>query len=326
MPYSLDRRTFLTAAGAASAAWLTTPLTPLAAKTAAKAGPVRFGVITDLHHGYAPDALGRLQAFIVDMKRAKPDFIIEMGDFCNRAGTGPDGTKLRAVWDQFAGPRYHVLGNHDFDLMLRPQVLQVWDMKAPYYSFDHGPFHFVVLDCNYIVDHGKAVPWKRGHGYGNLLPPEELAWLANDLAQTDKQTVIFSHQGLDERGVTNRREARKIIAAANAQAGFAKVVACFCGHYHLDGLNTIEGVHYLEVNSASYYYVGGRLGNDGSARAAYRDPLFALVTLDPAGTLSLQGRKSEFRHPTPQEKKVPGAESLTASILDRKVAFAATQL
>ena len=77
----------------------------------------------------------------------------------------------------------------------------------------------------------------------------------------------------------------------------------------------------MAVNSASYYYVGGHYGNDGSARATYRDPLFALVTLDTAGKITLAGRKSEFVHPTPREKNFPGAERITASITGRELTF-----
>ena len=142
-----------------------------------------------------------------------------------------------------------------------------------------------------------------------------MAWLREDLAKTERQTVIFSHQGLDDLGVSNRQEVRRVIAAANARAGFAKVIACICGHYHLDGASLIEGVHYLQINSASYYYVGGSYGNDGSARAAYRDPLFALATLDPAaGKLTIAGRKSEFRHPAPPKRSFPAPSALRPAL------------
>ena len=163
------RRDFLAASGAAAAAlWGGPLLRSHAAEAVRGAVPLRIGIITDLHQGYAPDALGRLQAFMAAMQRARPDFIIEMGDFCNRPADLKASREVHACWEQFAGPRYHVLGNHDFDCQPKQQVMAAWGMKKNYYSFDNGPFHFAVLDCNYIQKKGQIVPWERGHGYGNL--------------------------------------------------------------------------------------------------------------------------------------------------------------
>lgn len=63
----------------------------------------------------------------------------------------------------------------------------------------------------------------------------------------------------------------------------------------------IDGVHYFQMNSASYYYVGDGFGSD-SAKAMYADPLFALVIFDPAGKIIIEGRSSSFVPPTPAEK------------------------
>ena len=112
-----------------------------------------------------------------------------------------------------------------------------------------------------------------------------------------------------------RAEIRAVIAAANQRAN--KVVLCMHGHNHLDGATTLDGVHYLQINSASYLWVGEQYGR----MAPYADPLFAFMELDPAGSIRLTGRKSTFRNPTPAERGYPNPNTVTASITDRVLRF-----
>ena len=74
------------------------------------------------------------------------------------------------------------------------------------------------------------------------------------------------------------------------------------------------------MNSASYFYVGEGYGSDGS-KAMYEDSIFAFLTLDPSGKISIEGRNSQFVRPTPMEKGHPDAPRLSASISDRSVGF-----
>src|SRR5262245_57862241 len=74
---------------------------------------LKFAAITDLHHGLAPDALERLTAFIKEVQGRKDlAFVIQMGDFCySDAASKP----CLDLWNTLAGPKLHVLGNHDMD-------------------------------------------------------------------------------------------------------------------------------------------------------------------------------------------------------------------
>ena len=75
-------------------------------------GSWRMGVIADLHFGLAPDAMDRLQSFMNDVDQLKPDCILQLGDFNFGVGDAADCVR---EWEQFPGPRHHVLGNHDMD-------------------------------------------------------------------------------------------------------------------------------------------------------------------------------------------------------------------
>lgn len=328
----VSRRQFI--AGGAAALVMGAGLKLDAARETApdRGRPLRVGIIADVHHGLQPDAIKRLEHFIARMEQEKPDLIIQLGDFCY---SQPDSRPFLQVWEQFKGPRYHVLGNHDMDRTTKQETMDFLGMRAPHYSFDAGPFHFVVLDCNFILKDGEHLHYANRNYFierarRDRVHPEQFEWLRADLAATQRQTFIFSHQAFDENwsgwSVPNRLEVRAVIREANKLAlertGAPKVVACICGHHHIDEVSEIEGVRYMQMNSASYYWTGGKFGSEGP-RAVYSNPLHALVTLDPAGKIIVKGQTGEFNKPTPTDTGFPSAHHLTASIIDRVIPFKA---
>ena len=89
-------------------------LAPAALRVWAADAPaaVRFGLISDVRQDVMPDGVERLRAFVAAMQQAKVDFILQLGDFCQPGERNKD---FLSVWNAFAGPRWHVLGNHDMD-------------------------------------------------------------------------------------------------------------------------------------------------------------------------------------------------------------------
>jgi len=283
-----------------------------------------IGWITDVHHGYCKDAGTRLETFINTAIDRNPHFIIQGGDFCHPSN---EARPFIETWKRFKGQRYHVLGNHDMDKGSKKQIMDLWEMEKNYYSFDQGDFHFVVMDCNHIFSNGKYLDFANSNYYINaalrdLVDPEQIEWLRSDLQQSKKPCIIISHQSFDEvwtgNTVPNRLMVRKVIDEINAAEKTPKVIACFCGHHHLDHHMVLNKVHYFHINSASYYYVGDGFGSDGG-QAVYADPLFCFVTLDPRGEITIEGRRSHFLTPSPAEKGFTNADRLSASILNRKI-------
>lgn len=141
------------------------------------------------------------------MREAAPDaaFALCGGDVVLDANAIPI-ERASALYDLYleqAGrlgvPIHHALGNHDFfgrkaesgarpgdphwgRLLFREKLGQA----QTFYSFDHGGWHFVILDTNDFPPDGS---W---HG---LLDDAQCAWLADDLKATGPETpvVIVSH-------------------------------------------------------------------------------------------------------------------------------------
>ena len=255
---------------------------------------VRFGMVADVHHADLPTmpwsdgvfyrlARERLADAVGHFRFASLDFVIELGDFkdlARRQFPGPDGDdrdmektagylrEIEDVFRSYEGPRYHVLGNHDNDLLGKREFFSICpntgiDPARSYYSFVVRGVTFIVLDGNFNKD-GEAytgVPlnwcWEE-----SLIADEELDWLEEELRRAPGHVVVFVHQRLDAEARPNHR----ILNAGAVQrilARSGKVRAVFQGHDHLGGYSVADGI--------GYYTLRALVAGPGEADNAYAD-------------------------------------------------------
>lgn len=260
---AISRRRFLTITGTTAAGLLISR--QLFASGISKPH-LRIGMVSDIHYADADpsgirfyrEALTKMKEFIDTANREKVDFIIELGDFKdqdkvpNESNTLRYLTDIEAVFQQFNGPVYHVLGNHDMDSLSKEQFLShVVNTGIPptqsYFSFNKRGFHFVVLDAN-TTKEGKA------YDHGNyvwtdaFIPPAQVDWLKNDLKSNKLPAIVFVHHMLDEsleliHCPKNAGEIREILEQSE------KVICVFQGHVHKENYRLINKIHYYSVNA-----------------------------------------------------------------------------
>ncbi|GAA0877881.1 hypothetical protein GCM10009119_08490 [Algoriphagus jejuensis] len=282
---------------------------------AQKANVVTFGLCTDVHIPTMHDSEYRMTTFIDAMKKEKPDFIIELGDF---SIPKPEYQKAYDIWNSFPGEKHHVIGNHEMDGgTTLEKALAYREMESSYYSFDKNGFHFVVLDGNDKVDPSKK-------GYQQLIGSEQLAWLRQDLEKSQFPTILFSHQGLsiykthqETYGVENFEEVQALLQAHNSLHPDRKVIASFNGHTHTDYAENIGGIWYISTTSMAYHWLGEDYEHirysaevDKNYRwikftAPFKEPLFTTVTISSKGTIKIAGKKTEWVGPSPFELGFP---------------------
>jgi hypothetical protein len=280
---------------------------------------VRAAVVTDVHHGLAPDAQDRFDAFLAATKKRKNlDFALQMGDFCH---PGDASKAFVKGWRDLDLPQINVLGNHDMDRGTKRHIMDHWGMREPFASYDIGAFRFVVLDLNHYKRGGELDPYAYGNYFQagithNWADPDQLKWLERELKQGDKPTILISHQPIgftakDKPLPPEQQEIFDIVLSAKKANPSGAVVACLCGHMHVDRLEHVHGIPCLCINSASYFW--------GNGMQPYRDPLYAFIEFDPSGELRVMGRKSEFVKPPTVE-----AIGRSASISDYRLRLSRT--
>lgn len=299
--------------------------------------PVRFAIVSDLHAPDIPDGLERMQAVVEAANRENVDFLIQLGDFIRLDSAD---IPYRKVWDEFKGEKYHVLGNHDLDRYTKEEYVAGLNMPGRYYSFDKGDFHFIVLDGNNLYDGKEYRPYARANYYVDskmraFMDPEQMEWLKKDLAATDKRCIIFSHQSIDT-SMNNGSEVRSILEEENRRSGFQKVELAFSGHDHSNYTKEINGITYVQINSASYVWIEQPSMTEKrypqeinerysllSRSITYDKALYGIVTLTGEGA-EMKGTKGNFMPPTPKEVGLGdsiGVFPLVSSIEDVKVTF-----
>ena len=225
--------------------------------------PIRIGVITDLHGGLAVDAESRLASFLKAMQDIETDALVQLGDFAY------PNQKHQLYADKFNSAHentVHVSGNPEFDFNLtRDDCYKAWGIKSAYYVRDLGNLRLIVLDGN---ETGSATQ----KGYPSFIGNKQKEWLEIELKAADRPLLILSHQPLaGVHAVQNATEIQELLTQHQH-----KILLCINGHTHVDSLLQVDGVTYLHVNSASYYWVGGK-----TRMAYYKDPLFTTLTIDP---------------------------------------------
>jgi calcineurin-like phosphoesterase family protein len=246
---------------------------------------IRIGICTDLHQDLIKDGEQRLQSFITEMMQTKPDFIIQMGDFCVPKEKNKN---LMSIWNQFTGPKYHVIGNHDTDGgFTHDQVVDFWSAKGKYYSFDVNGYHFVVLNGNERPEEDTS------KGYPRSMNPAQIKWMKQDLEATNLPVIVFCHQGIDndQDGLKEGALIRLMFERINKKAGFNKIQFVFSGHHHEDYHNIYNGINYVQINSISYQFTHPVTGYDF---AHTKEPLWAVLTIYANGVAEIKGRKSEY--------------------------------
>lgn len=220
-----------------------------------------FALIADAHVGpekpyegvvrkLSRHSLDYLAELTDELQQHKLDFVVQLGDFIeDDDDISADRANFcagQAVLSRLQSPLLNVIGNHDQVNLSQAELCRLTARERLYYSQDIGGLHCVVLFSS-SVDHTDI-----------HIDSLQRQWLAADLAATSLPVVVFLHHPVDEQSllgnvwferypdycfVEERQEVRQILS------GSGKVLAVFTGHVHQNSHSTIDGVHYLTVQS-----------------------------------------------------------------------------
>ena len=310
---------------------------------------VKFAILADFHQSMFPDSDEKIKQFIEAVNNDKEiEFVVDLGDLCfpiAKKNAKPEDSK--AFIDRFNSafnvPVYHVLGNHECDYFSKKESLEFhgFEQEETYYSFDVEPFHFVVLDGNFMKVDGKYEAYENRNYYkvSGMNPPAlpfmpdfELEWLREDLAKAKYPTVLFCHQNLTHgkynSGIMNSDELKEIFKAAPNG-----VVLSVNGHEHEDYAEYIDGVWYYSFICGTHMYMGSKFPVDGRfpkeieeeyVLTRYICPFdktqYGIITLDKNGAF-IKGTDGGYMGPAPSELGYPDGERFLPYVTEKYLEF-----
>ncbi|QDU37531.1 Calcineurin-like phosphoesterase superfamily domain protein [Maioricimonas rarisocia] len=255
---------------------------------------LRVGLITDLHYADKPPGGSRhyretprkLAEAAGQFGQSQPDFVVELGDFIDAADSvEKELTWLKTINKAYSGiceDRHYVLGNHCVDTLRKEEFLEAVERERSYYSFDRAGYHFVVVDSCFRSD-GQPYGRKNFTWTDANVPQQELDWLAEDLKQSERPTIVFAHQRLD---VSNSHGVRNCPAVRDVLEQSGKVRAVFQGHSHQNDYREIGGIHYCTL--VAMVEGGGEESNG-----------YSVMDLQTDGTIAISGfrKQNDYRWP-----------------------------
>ena len=295
----MTRRDFLASGGMVAGGLVATAVLPtgcVSPWSAAKRS-VRFGVVTDTHYStrakwsdrHYGDSLAKMRQAVDAFNAGGLDFAIELGDLKDM-GVKPDRAEalgfldaIEAEFARFAGPRYHVLGNHDMDCISKEDFLAHTENYGAakdkrHYSFVVGGVKFVVLDACFNKD---MTPYRCGNFDWTkaFIPEEELAWFDEELKAATTPVVVFSHQLLD--GFSVRKGLRGVFVGnwkrvVEIMEKGGNVLASIQGHHHRGHYSFRNGIHYWTMKAM----IAGAHPPHNS---------YAVVEISPDGDIAVKG-------------------------------------
>lgn len=309
----------------------------------------RFLVFTDLHVDMMHDGVQRARRICRAARENRVDFVVQLGDLMYPdegylAARSPESLRIlqdvrpwgcgrdderfavRQALRDAGVPVYHALGNHDVHICTKETMVDYLGMPGCYYDFVQGGVRFLVLDTNFVWQDGVWQDMKCGNGAGQpgeqlkYVPENQLRWMENTIMTSDEPCILFSHASLADplSGIRNRDQVFALVERVNRDR--RRVVVAFNGHSHVDGMRTRAGVAFINVNSASYHWMGADYAcvrySEKMSRcyprlmrtAPYEDALYAIVDVED-GKMRIRGLKSEFVGKTPQELGMPREEN-----------------
>lgn len=175
---------------------------------------------------------------VAEIALLKPDFVVTVGDliqgYAGNEVRAPQWDSALAVMRRIPCPVYYAPGNHDIGDVESARLFFEKTDRPPYYSFDKGSSHFIVLNTALAESYGE-------------LDPHQKRWLERDLlsSQGRQHIFVFMHKTFWLTG-----------AAADPAADpmhqlFKKyhVTAVFCGHGHSYVSQVIDGIRYAEIGA-----------------------------------------------------------------------------
>ena len=201
----------------------------------------------------------KLEACVQHLNSLDIRFVVHLGDFIDR---GFESFEIVSpIYDNLKVDRYHVLGNHDFDVAdeHKDMVPAALGLKSRYYQFRYSGYRFIALDGNDVSLHAypaddprrkvaMAVHKRQPAGtptWNGAVGQAQLDWLKKALTeaeQAEERVILFCHFPVYPENVHNLWNDDDVLTALRSSRS---VVAYMNGHNHAGNYGGLAKRHFV---------------------------------------------------------------------------------
>lgn len=246
----------------------------------------RFLHLTDLHLASQRDGVWNnrvlcsmmpslIPVLAADLRQENADFILATGDLCSRQGRAAV-FETHMMMQSLGLPYYPMGGNHDFvSEEAREWFLDAFAAHLPeprtFYSFTHKNLHCCVLDPWWRWSDGTLSPDCEPSVAAEMdesldrarwaIPPEQLLWLEQDLAENQGiPSIVASHvpalpipKRMRRPGIQDSGALENGRLLLEMLSDYSDVRAVFSGHMHLHYIDCSHGITQVVTGAMPEY-------------------------------------------------------------------------
>jgi len=218
---------------------------------------LRLAVVTDIHNG--PDRETQrgsqvpriLKALANDIRRYKPDMLIDLGDRVNDVDRASDLKHLSELAEIIADigvPCTYLMGNHDLDNLSIDDNERVLRQSMSSSSLEIKGVHLVFWRPDAYLSVGRGLDFRRS----------DLNWLSDELKSTRLPTVVFSHIPVHGGSMTSNYFFEELPDLATYRASHeirqllrevGNVILWVAGHLHWNSAVVVDGIAHVSIAS-----------------------------------------------------------------------------
>ncbi len=171
---------------------------------------------------------------VKEMSNLRPDFVVTVGDLAEDGRILSDWDVPMETMKTFECPVYYTPGNHDIYDEASAKTFTEKTGNDPYYSFDYGNTHFIILDNSTVSNYEE-------------MDEIQIEWFTEDLQRNKDKTniYVFMHKPFWANAIAEGKEdfMHDLFKEYN-------VDVVFTGHWHQYAYNEIDGIEYYLVGSS----------------------------------------------------------------------------
>jgi alkaline phosphatase len=227
---------------------------------------INFAIFTDVHYDprkkenkskgiKGEESIVNFPILIDKLKKTNFDFVVNLGDLVEAEPKKSFPRILKKI-KELPCSTFHVLGNHELELLSVKELKQSLNLKKLYYSEEINGYKLIFLN---VFDRKASKPdyRRKSRVIGGSLSDRQIRWLEKELETTKGKAIIFCHKLLTNQTladnpiwsiaperytiVENSSEIRSILEKSK------KVLAVFQGHIHQNSMIKINGIPYFSI-------------------------------------------------------------------------------